>query len=53
MGSGTFPGVNLQGRLLELLASVDQREITALLLDINDDINNQMLRYERLKCLLL
>ena len=26
---------------------VDQREITSLLLDVNDDINNHMLRYER------
>ena len=33
--------------MLELLAVVDQREITSLLLDVNDDINNHMLRYER------
>merc|ERR1711974_103947 len=35
--------------VVELLAAIDQREVTSLLLDMNDDINNQLLRYERYK----
>merc|ERR1712172_391529 len=36
-------------RVVDLLAAIDQREVTSLLLDMNDDINNQLLRYERYK----
>merc|ERR1712172_421653 len=36
-------------RVVDLLAAIDQREVTSLLLDMNDDINNQLLRYERFK----
>ena len=37
----------MQGRVVELLSVVENRELTSLLLDINDNINNQLLRYER------
>ena len=37
----------MQGRIMELVSLVQDRQITAQLLDINDKINNEMLRYER------
>ena len=37
----------MQRRVVELLSVVENRELTSLLLDINDNINNQLLRYER------
>ena len=37
----------MQGRIMELVSIVQDRQIIAQLLDINDKINNEMLRYER------
>ena len=34
-------------RVVELIEVVQHREITATLLDINDNMNNQLLRFER------
>ena len=37
----------MQGRIMELVSVVQDRHITAQLLEINDKINNEMIRYER------
>ena len=37
----------MQGRIMELVSVLQDRQIIAQLLDINDKINNEMLRYER------
>jgi len=37
----------MQARVLELIGIVQHREITASLLDINDNMNNELLRFER------
>ena len=37
----------MQGRIMELLSILQDRQIIAQLLEINDKINNEMLRYER------
>ena len=37
----------MQRRVVELLGLVENRDLTSQLLDINDNINNQLLRYER------
>jgi len=37
----------MQARVLELISIVQHREITAILLDINDNMNNELLRFER------
>jgi len=37
----------MQARVLELIGVVQHREITATLLDINDNMNNELLRFER------
>ena len=37
----------MQRRVVELLGVLDNRELTSMLLDINDNINNQLLRYQR------
>jgi len=37
----------MQVRVVELIEVVQHREITATLLDINDNMNNQLLRFER------
>ena len=37
----------MQARVLELIGIVQHREITASLLDINDKMNNELLRFER------
>jgi len=37
----------MQKRVVELLGVLDNRELTSMLLDINDNINNQLLRYQR------
>jgi len=37
----------MQVRVLELIGIVQHREITATLLDINDNMNNEILRFER------
>ena len=37
----------MQGRIMELVSILQDRQIIAQLLDINDKINNEMLRYER------
>eukprot|EP00092_Neocalanus_flemingeri_P023902 GFUD01025928.1.p1 GENE.GFUD01025928.1~~GFUD01025928.1.p1 ORF type:complete len:441 (+),score=134.66 GFUD01025928.1:83-1405(+) len=37
----------MQARVLELIGIVQHREITANLLDINDNMNNELLRFER------
>ena len=34
---------------MELLGVVENRELTSILLDVNDNLNNQLLRYERYK----
>ena len=34
---------------MELIGVVENRELTSLLLDVNDNLNNQILRYERYK----
>merc|ERR1711964_333348 len=39
----------MQRRVVELVGVVENREITSILLDVNDNLNNQMLRYERYK----
>jgi len=33
--------------MLELIGVVENRELTSILLDVNDNMNNQMLRFER------
>ena len=37
----------MQRRVVELLGLVENRDLTSQLLDVNDNINNQLLRYER------
>ena len=37
----------MQRRVVELLGRVEHRQLTQLLLAVNDNINNQLLRYER------
>jgi len=37
----------MQARMLELIGVVENRELTSILLDVNDNMNNQMLRFER------
>ena len=37
----------MQRRVVELLGIVENRDLTSHLLDVNDNINNQLLRYER------
>ena len=37
----------MQARIMELVSLVQDRNITAQLLDINDKINNEMVRFER------
>jgi len=39
----------MQARILELIGLVQHRELTASLLEINDHMNNQLLRFERYK----
>ena len=39
----------MQRRVVELVGVVENRELTSILLDVNDNLNNQMLRYERYK----
>ena len=39
----------MQRRVVELLGVVEDRELTSMLLEVNDSFNNQMLRYERYK----
>jgi len=39
----------MQARILELIGLVQHRELTASLLDLNDQMNNQLLRFERYK----
>ena len=39
--------MEMQRRVVELLGVVENRELTSHLLDVNDNINNQLLRYER------
>lgn len=39
----------MQSRVLELVGVVQHRELTASLLEINDQMNNQLLRFERYK----
>ena len=39
----------MQKRVMELIGVVENRELTSLLLDVNDNLNNQILRYERYK----
>jgi len=39
----------MQRRVVELVGVVDNRELTTILLEVNDNLNNQMLRYERYK----
>ena len=34
---------------MDLIGEVENRELTEILLDVNDSLNNQMLRYERYK----
>ena len=34
---------------MALIGEVENRELTEILLDVNDNLNNQMLRYERYK----
>ena len=35
----------IQARILELIGLVQHRELTASLLDLNDQMNNQLLRF--------
>ena len=35
----------IQARILELISLVQHRELTASLLDLNDQMNNQLLRF--------
>eukprot|EP00092_Neocalanus_flemingeri_P013426 GFUD01014475.1.p1 GENE.GFUD01014475.1~~GFUD01014475.1.p1 ORF type:complete len:376 (+),score=120.01 GFUD01014475.1:44-1171(+) len=37
----------MQTRVLDLIGVVENRELTSILLDINDNMNNQLLRFER------
>ena len=37
----------MQTRVLDLIGVVEDRELTSILLDINDNMNNQLLRFER------
>jgi len=37
----------MQSRILELIGVVENRELTSILLDVNDNMNNQLLRFER------
>ena len=37
----------MQRRVVELLGLVENRDLTSQLLDVNDNINNHLLRYER------
>ena len=37
----------MQIRVLDLIGVVENRELTSILLDVNDNMNNQMLRFER------
>jgi len=37
----------MQARVLDLLGVVENRELTSILLDLNDNMNNQLLRFER------
>ena len=39
----------MQRRVVELVGVVENRELTSMLLEVNDSFNNQMLRYERYK----
>ena len=39
----------MQRRVMALIGEVENRELTEILLDVNDNLNNQMLRYERYK----
>ena len=39
--------LEMQRRVVELLGRVEHRQLTQLLLAVNDNINNQLLRYER------
>jgi len=37
----------MQARIVDLIGVVENRELTSILLDINDNMNNQLLRFER------
>lgn len=38
---------DMQARVVELIGVVENRELTSILLDVNDNMNNQLLRFER------
>ena len=37
----------MQARVVELIGVVENRELTSILLGVNDKMNNQLLRFER------